>query len=54
MLQGEDYWLQMDPGISITDMWKAECILFVKFITILLSSVDIDHYFILKCLTLSS
>ncbi|CAN6445266.1 unnamed protein product [Victoria cruziana] len=53
-IDGEDYWLQMDPGISITDMWKAECILFVKFITILLSSVDIDHYFILKCLTLSS
>ncbi|KAF3785771.1 Transcription factor [Nymphaea thermarum] len=23
-IDSEDYWLQMDPGISITDMWKAE------------------------------
>ncbi|KAF3790551.1 Transcription factor [Nymphaea thermarum] len=29
-IDSEDYWLHMDPGVSITDMWKTDCILFMS------------------------
>ncbi|CAN6439112.1 unnamed protein product [Victoria cruziana] len=31
-IDSEDYWLHMDPGASITDMWKTDCILFMSYL----------------------